>query len=100
MTATHKQSEQTFTATSDENGKYLLRNLPGGSYTVIVEAAGFKKLTTTDVSVQSSNLTKLDCMLQVGAVTETVEITSGRAELVQTTSQTVAARQITVAARK
>src|SRR5205085_5585836 len=41
----------------------------------------------------SANLTKLDCMLQVGAVAETVEITAVAAPMMQTSS-TNAARQI------
>src|SRR5205085_2999683 len=37
VTATHNQSAQTFTATSDAEGRYLLRHLPGGIYTIIIE---------------------------------------------------------------
>ncbi|HYX43142.1 MAG TPA: carboxypeptidase-like regulatory domain-containing protein, partial [Pyrinomonadaceae bacterium] len=90
VTATHKQSERTFTATSAENGKYLLRNLPTGLYEVRFAASGFKDMVIVDVRVLSQNLTKLDAQLSVGNIAETVEVTAGRSEVVNTTTAQVA----------
>ena len=92
--AKHSISAQTFSATSDAEGKYLLRNLPAGIYTVVFSMAGFKDLTFTDVPVHSSSLTKLDGMLQVGSIAETVEITSSGATVVDATTSQVT-RQFT-----
>jgi hypothetical protein len=84
--ATHVLSLQVFEATTDSEGRYLLRNLPPGMYTVTFDAANFNSLVITQVSVTSSSVTDLPAQMAVGAITETVNVTGGGAELVQTTS--------------
>src|SRR5262249_5560770 len=66
-------------------GTYLIQNLPAGWYSVEVSATGFQSLVVQRVPVHSSTLTEVDARLNVGATTETVEV-SAAAPLVQTTA--------------
>jgi Carboxypeptidase regulatory-like domain/TonB-dependent Receptor Plug Domain len=69
----------TSTSTAAE-GTYTLGPLKIGSYTVSVEAAGFRKATThVTVNVQEQAL--VDFRLVTGAVTETVEVTTAAPQL-------------------
>lgn len=83
VTATHASSGTVYEATSDDEGRFLLRNLPVGIYTVRIDAPGFSSSVIDNVPVRSSNITRVDGMLSPGAVTETVTITdsSSRSEL-------------------
>ncbi|HYO62733.1 MAG TPA: MG2 domain-containing protein [Pyrinomonadaceae bacterium] len=87
--ATHQFTKTEYTARTDDEGRYLLRNLPSGVYDLSVEAPGFTKLTLTHVRVQSSNVTTVNMSVYPAAVTETVEVTSSAAPTVSTTSATV-----------
>ncbi len=71
--------------TTDENGNYDFFNVKVGRYTISVEATGFTKFTTTDVGVNVNARQRVDATLQVGAITETVEVT-GVAAVLQTDS--------------
>jgi hypothetical protein len=89
VTATHQlMPDYVRTAATDEQGEYLLRNLPAGLYTVKVEAAAFKTAVVMGVAVYSSSMSKVDLRLEVGGVSETVEVTSsGQAVVEATTAQ-------------
>ena len=78
------------TATSDENGFYTVTNLPAGTYTVEAEAKGYKKALVSGKSVTADARLTVDLKLEVGEVSETVEITSIAGETVNTTSGEVA----------
>ncbi|HLJ48473.1 MAG TPA: TonB-dependent receptor [Bryobacteraceae bacterium] len=71
--------------TTDDNGNYDFFNVKVGRYTITVEASGFSKFTTTDVMVNVNARQRVDATLQVGSVTETVEVT-GVASALQTDS--------------
>src|SRR5215471_13083325 len=87
------------TTQSTATGDFEFKNLPVGSYKVTVTATGFKALTLSDVTVQLNQTTDLTATLTVGAVTESVNISAGGAELVDTTTTNLAkgfeARQVT-----
>ena len=74
------------TATSDENGFYTVTNLPVGTYTVEAESKGYKKALVSGKSVTADARLTVDLKLEVGEVSETVEITSIAGETVNTTS--------------
>jgi uncharacterized protein YfaS (alpha-2-macroglobulin family) len=79
-----------FSATSDDNGVYLIRNVPAGIYEVRFLSPGFSACEYTDVPVRSSNLTRLDASLMLAAATATVTVTgSADQTLMQTSSATV-----------
>ena len=64
-----------------EDGNYTFSNVRIGSYTVTAEAPGFSKAVAKDITVNVNARQRVDLMLQVGAVTETVEVTAAAAVL-------------------
>lgn len=64
----------TRTATSNEVGDYALPALPIGTYTVSIEAPGFKKLENRNVGVDAGQSARLDAGLAPGAVTEEIRV--------------------------
>src|SRR5215213_3943379 len=87
VTIIKKSSNESRTAQTSGEGEFQFNNLlVGDDYTVTVEAADFKTLTLSDVRVQLNQATDLPAQLTVGGVGETVEVTAGGAELVNSTT--------------
>ncbi|HZQ92082.1 MAG TPA: TonB-dependent receptor [Terriglobales bacterium] len=72
------------------SGTYNFPNLLSGTYTVTVEKSGFKRYVRRNVVVRSNLVTEANARMEVGGNETTVEVTAG-AEVVQTTSSTLAA---------
>jgi trimeric autotransporter adhesin len=85
------------TLTSDQ-GEYVFASLTPATYSVNVEAPGFKRIEQHGVSVATQAVVTLDFTLQLGAVTEEVDVTAS-APLLQTgdasTGQLIDSQQIT-----
>lgn len=75
----------TFETKTAENGAYFFEAVPSGSYTVTVEAPGFRRFTSRRNPVTIGQPTTVNVTLEVGTVTEVVEV-SGSAEIVQTST--------------
>ncbi|HEX8137268.1 MAG TPA: carboxypeptidase regulatory-like domain-containing protein [Pyrinomonadaceae bacterium] len=73
-------------ATSTAGGEYEFRDVIPGDYQITIEAPSFKTLTLTDVRVQLNQTTDVPAQLQIGVATETVNVSAGGAELVETTT--------------
>ena len=87
VTLTKKSNNETHTGQTSGSGTFQFDNLlVGNDYTVTVEATNFKKAELTDVRVQVNQPTDLTVALQTGAITESVTVTAGGAELVDTTT--------------
>jgi hypothetical protein len=87
VTITKKSNGETHTAQTSGSGTFQFDNLlVGEDYSVTVEATNFKKAELTDVKVQVNQATDLNVALQTGAITESVTITAGGTELVDTTT--------------
>src|SRR5687768_8267048 len=78
------------TATADENGFYTVTNLPAGTYTLEAEQKGYKKALVSGQSVTADARLTVDLKLEVGEVSETVQIVAAAGETVNTTSGEVA----------
>lgn len=76
---------QARTATTQGNGSYLAPLLPPGDYKVEASAKGFKSVVIESVPIHVTETATLDIRLQVGAVTETIDV-QDVGELVQTNS--------------
>ena len=61
-------------AAADQNGNYILLNIPVGDYDVVVQMMGYRKETVTDVSVMMDQTVWLNFKLPIEQV-EGEEIT-------------------------
>src|SRR5215468_11022869 len=75
-------------ATSDDSGNYSLPFLPAGDYEVTITAQGYKTRKVERLTLQVSQTLRQDLTMDVGAVTETVNITATGVQL-QTENSTV-----------
>jgi hypothetical protein len=74
LTSTATGAQQTFT--TDQNGLYSFLNLNPGEYTVDVDKTGFKRFKQASIDVQVQQSARIDATLEVGADTQTVEVTA------------------------
>ncbi len=70
---------------TDGKGEFVFNNVKIGRYSVTGEAAGFSKAFTKGIEVNVNARQRVDLTLQVGGVTESVEVT-GSASLLQSDS--------------
>ncbi len=84
--ATLKNSSHEFETKTNDDGKFILRNLPVGLYELRCDYSGFKSAVVSEVPVSSSNITTLDFMLSPGAIMETVTVTAEAASVDQLSS--------------
>src|SRR6516165_5233216 len=73
---------------TNQQGLYTFPSMPPGFYNVKVEHPGFKTASTNNVEVQVQQSLRLDMTLQVGQVSESVEV-SATAALLQAENATV-----------
>jgi hypothetical protein len=71
------------TATTSENGDYIIPFLPAGDYDVTFELQGFKT-TTRQISVKMAETLPLNVTLTVAAVAETVTVTGASPDIMPT----------------
>src|SRR5260370_9620523 len=62
------------TTTTNTNGNYELKALPGGNYDVRVVAAGFNVFEQKHIEVKPGKTTALDLQLAVGTLEQTVTV--------------------------
>jgi hypothetical protein len=74
-------------AVSDNNGNYSFSNVAVGKYKVTAEANGFATAVASDVTVNVGARQRVDFSLQVGAVSQTIEVTDAAAALETDTSE-------------
>lgn len=67
----------TFNAQTDATGRFVFPQVPPGVYNVTIEMSGFKKLERTGVTLVANDRLVLGVLtLDVGALTETVQVTA------------------------
>ena len=76
VTATHKDTNQATTTVTNHDGAYNLLYLAPGQYTVTAEIPGFKKMARPGIEVRIGDRLTLDIKLELGAVEETITVTS------------------------
>ncbi len=69
--------------TSDSAGEYVVTPLEVGRYSVTFEATGFKRSLRPDIQVNVQDRVRVDAKLEVGQVTDTVEV-AGEAPILET----------------
>ncbi len=75
----------TRTVVTDAKGEYTAPQVPTGTYTVSAEMSGFKKVTMANVHLGVDQHPKIDLTLDLGQLTESVEI-QAETPLLQATS--------------
>lgn len=85
VVATNVGTGVTYNASTNGAGVYNLPFLPLGSYNVVAENSGFKKASVGPFSLEANQIGRVDFKLEVGDLTQTVEIT-GAAPVLQTES--------------
>jgi Carboxypeptidase regulatory-like domain len=76
-------------ATSLGGGTYRYVGLNLGSYSLTVSKEGFSNTVVKPIAVQAARVTDVTATLQVGQVTQTVEVNGGSAVLLETSSNMI-----------
>jgi hypothetical protein len=76
VTLTNLGTSEKRTQSSGSDGLFTFVNLFPGQYRIDVEKAGFKHYTRTPIAVEVQQSVHIDAPLQVGEVTQVVEVTS------------------------
>src|SRR5437762_6479716 len=94
---TNSGTAASFQQETDGEGRYLAPSLPPGPYDIVIEASGFKRTERKGITLNVDQSVELNFTLEVGAATESVEVT-GEAPLLDTESgalgQVIANRSI------
>nr|MBA3439764.1 carboxypeptidase regulatory-like domain-containing protein [Pyrinomonadaceae bacterium] len=89
VTVTNAATNAARKAASNESGVYSFPALQPGAYSIKVERPGFKAITQNDVQLQVQQTARIDFTLEVGNVTEIVEVQGGSGALMTTENATV-----------
>jgi Carboxypeptidase regulatory-like domain len=76
VTLTSTATGETQTFTTDQNGLYSFVNVSPGGYTVDVDKTGFKRFKRDGIDLQVQQTARIDAVLEIGAETQTVEVTA------------------------
>jgi outer membrane receptor protein involved in Fe transport len=87
ITIVNTGTRDTRTQTSNETGDYVFNLLPIGTYTVTIELQGFSTQMTS-VTVATGDRARVDAKLNLGTVSENIQVTA-EATILQTDSSTV-----------
>jgi hypothetical protein len=74
ITARAAATSLTYKGITNESGVYVIPNVPIGEFSVTAEANGFKKIQRSGVTVEVSQRLRLDFTLEIGNVTEAVDV--------------------------
>jgi len=97
VTVTNLGTGQKVTVTTSESGVFSVQSLEPVSYSVAVEAKGFKKAVVEPVKVDTAAVATANVSLEAGAISEQVMIAADAALINNesgTTSHTITSRQI------
>jgi hypothetical protein len=83
VTVTNQNTNLTRDSVTNAEGAYSLPSLVPGTYDVKVSLEGFREFVQTGVPVTAGQIARIDVRLAVGALAETVTVTSS-AQLLQT----------------
>jgi hypothetical protein len=88
VVATDKDRGTEWPTTTNVDGAYNLPRLPIGNYKLRVEHAGFQVAQVQNITLDMNQVARIDLALQVGNVTQTIDVTSS-VPLLQTQSTEV-----------
>ncbi|MBW8749333.1 MAG: carboxypeptidase regulatory-like domain-containing protein, partial [Acidobacteria bacterium] len=88
VTVTNTQTNIAVDTKTTESGAYTVPNLIPGTYNISIKVQGFQTISIQNVTVAAGDRRRADAALVVGAVNETVEITTA-APILQTDASSV-----------
>ncbi len=83
---THAETGVRRNTVSNDAGLYQFPLLPPGDYSIAVEKEGFKQLTREGIRLEVNQTARIDFTMQLGDVTETVNVTASAPLLESSTS--------------
>jgi hypothetical protein len=81
VTITNTETGLELSTITDAVGAYTVRNVPGGTYTLKASLQGFKEFVQTNIPVVVGGIVRINGKLEIGALTESVTVTSEAALL-------------------
>lgn len=79
--AINQGTGQEWSTATNPLGSYSLPTIPPGSYEVVVTAQGFRSFTRRNVGVPANATVRVNAVLEVGQVTEVIEVSALAASL-------------------
>lgn len=74
ISVVNTETQFVYQGKTNAEGGYYIPNLNPGTYRLTVEAAGFKKYIREGVILRTSEQPRIDVQLEVGAVTESIQV--------------------------
>jgi hypothetical protein len=88
VVAVNTGTKDTYEAVTNEEGQYNIQFVRTGTYEITVSLSGFQSFKATGVQVSTNQVVRTNAVLQVGQVTESVNVTAA-AILLATDSATI-----------
>ena len=98
LTLTNTGTSTAFRSITNADGYFLIPALPPGEYRLQVEKSGFKSVKQSGIKLDVGQTARLDYTMQVGAVSDSVEVSAQALLLDSETSslgQVIGGRQVT-----
>src|SRR6266478_2797829 len=90
ITVTDIGKNTTHKTSTNESGFYLIGQLAPGAYRVTAEKSGFRKYVLDEVPLSTQQKVSADIAMELGSVSENVQVTA-QAQLVESTTSTLGA---------
>src|SRR5215216_3897413 len=76
VTAVHRSTSVAQSGATNAEGEFVLAPLPPGEYDFTAERSGFQRYSRTGITLELGRTARLDVPMQIGQVSETVEVTA------------------------
>ncbi|MBL8221802.1 MAG: TonB-dependent receptor, partial [Bryobacterales bacterium] len=88
VTLTSTDQGRSWKSSTNEEGVYVFVQIPPGKYSLAVEANGFKRYQRTALTLEVAQVAALDVLLELGSLSEVVEVNT-QVPLLETASSTL-----------
>lgn len=76
VTVTQKGTNRTQTVTTNEDGEYVIPQLPPGEYVLKISSSGFKIALNENITLETDTTSRVNMTLETGSINETVTVMS------------------------
>jgi len=78
---TEKSTNEARTVLTNEGGLYTITTVTAGTYQVEITKAGFRGFVASNILLNQNNVVRVDAKLELGVITERIEVSSDAAAL-------------------